>query len=116
MDEYLRENPDVDGTYCVEVKGQNRRIIDASNEVCNLHGQKRCLGRLANHAGMVTRSGSRRRVSECNMKLVDLQFNRQFVPSAPTSVAMFIAIRNIKPLEDLRFDYADPAAQEMFSQ
>jgi hypothetical protein len=116
--EYVRQ-PDIDATYCVEVKGPNRRIIDAGSKrgstECPIHPRQRCLGRLANHAGLVTRTGQRRRIHECNMKLVDINFNRRMLPAAPPCIAVFIATRAIKPLEELRFDYADRTAQEQFS-
>jgi hypothetical protein len=115
IDDYVREKG-IDGSFCVEVKGPNRRIIDATKEICPHHRDRRCLGRLANHAGLVTKNGGRRRVIECNMKLIDVNFNRNLLPEAPPYIAVFIATRTIKPLEELRFDYADRIAQEQFSQ
>jgi hypothetical protein len=49
------------------------------------------------------------------MKLVDINFNRHAISAAPPYIAVFIATRTIKPLEELRFDYADRLAQEQFS-
>jgi hypothetical protein len=103
--EYLSRD-DVDASYCLEVKGPNRRVIDASSEICPHHPRRRCLGRLANHAGMVTKTGTRRRVVECNMKLTDVNFNHHIIPDAPPCAAFLLLPDKSTPLKS--YDLTTP--------
>lgn len=105
--EYVNQ-PGVDSNFCIEVQmGANKRIIDASSEVCTVHPYLRCLGRLANHATIGQ--------PECNAKLVEIYYKQDQVHTAPISSAILIANRNIEPLEEIRWDYLDENARAMFS-
>ena len=103
----------VDTRYCCEVKtGPNKRIIDATSEVCPLaiHDGIRCIGRLANHA---SRLDGKKANPACNMKLVDIPLRNKYQMSAPSTVACLIAVRDILPFEELRWDYEDEVARDV---
>ena len=87
--------------YCLEVKGPGRRIINATAEVCPVHPENRCMGRLANHS-----------VAEANMKSTEIQL----FADPNQRVVVLRAIKPIKPFEQLRFDYEDPVARSEFSE
>ena len=87
--------------YCLEVKGPGRRIINATAEVCPVHPENRCMGRLANHS-----------VAEANMKSTDIQL----FADPNQRVVVLRAIKPIKPFEQIRFDYEDPVARSEFSK
>ena len=58
--------PGVAAEYCMVIAQNEKRIIDATLEHCELHPGNRCLGRLANH-------GSRKK-GEANMVMTDIQW------------------------------------------
>ena len=87
--------------FCLEVKGPGRRIINASAEMCPVHPDSRCMGRLANHSNL-----------EANMKATDVivfaDNNQRYV--------VLRASESIHPFEQLLFDYEDPIARSEFSE
>ena len=91
--------------FVLEVIGPPYRVIDASSETCNSHPENRCLGRLANHV-TIKQNGE-----ETNMKVTEIYLT---VLKPPVRVVVFKARRDILPFEQLRFDYGDPTAREMF--
>ena len=95
--------------YCLEVKGANNRIIDASRAHCGYHQLYPCLGRLINHAAP-THKMKNRIHGPCNLILVDCKYPKE----SKDDYVIFKARKDIKPFEQLRFDYNDPTAHELF--
>lgn len=104
MDDYCAQN-DVEETYVMEIANPPKRIIDASAERCPIHvdSKTRCLGRLLNHATQKNRD------FEANLKTTEIVLDK-YPNSMWNRVAVFVARRDIKPLEQLRYDYGDPCA------
>jgi len=101
FEEYYN-NDDVKMEYCMElVTGPKKRIIDASANICPIHPTNRCLGRLANHAGI--RKG-----------LANLKPEEIYIEAMQTKVVVLRARKPIEPFEQLRFDYNDKTAQALF--
>ena len=100
--------------YCVEVKsGYIKRLIDATLEPCPIHSGRLCLGRLINHASSQINGQSNRK---CNVRLVDVSCNDIAVKGEPVLTrAVFVALYDIKVLEELMFDYGDKAAKQLFN-
>jgi hypothetical protein len=103
--EIYTQNEDVNSEYCIETFHANKRIIDATSENCVIHNKRKCLGRLANHARV-------RNKNDCNLKIVDVKLTITNVTA--DSYVMLVATRNIAPFEELRFDYGDPVAYQLF--
>jgi hypothetical protein len=101
--EEYEKRPNVNPEYCLQVKGPHRRIIDATNVQCGGHNGAQCLGRLVNHAP--SNSGP------CNAKAVDF---RRTIEGNLLSYVILVARRDIKMFEQIRFDYNDPVAHELF--
>ena len=97
-------NPAVLPEYCMEIPGPPRRIIDASNEICPDHPNNRCLGRFANHAN---------KNNNDNVKATDVHLDKL---EPPTRVVVLKARRGIEPFEQLRFDYGDNIARQLFTE
>ena len=115
VDSYCEEDPTTrNSNYIVEVKS-NRRLIDASHDPCVIHKDRRCLGRLINHANQKQQRMSNR---DCNLKLADLALNFLTLTQNPTNarVVVLVATRDIQIGEQLLFDYGDKEAREAFSQ
>ena len=106
FEEYADES-DVAHEYCIEVADYPKRIIDATSETCRDHPGNRCLGRLANH---VTQ-GSKHSDSE-NMKLADLLLDKL---EPAVRVVVLKSRREIQPFEQLRYDYGDRLAKQLFT-
>ena len=105
VEEYLAEDG-VSSEYVLVVAGPPKRIIDATNEVCEEHTSNRCLGRLANHVTQKTNN------VEANMMSTEVTI---YANEPPIRVAVFKARRVIQPFEHLRYDYGDKIAQEMLT-
>ena len=90
-----------------------RKLIDATSEKCPYHGNNRCLGRLSNHANMKSKNKS-----ICNMKPVYVVLDSLPKDSHGKfqKVVLFVARRNIQPLEQLRWDYEDKTAQTLLTE
>lgn len=101
----LMESDDKAMDYLLEIIGPPYRVIDASSEICNLHPDNRCMGRLANHV-TIKQNGE-----ETNMKVTEIYLS---AIKPQERVVVFKARRDILPFEQLRFDYGDPRAREMF--
>ena len=98
------EKEGVEQEFVLEVKsGASRRIIDASKEISPLHPNIRCPGRLANHSHLKSNGA--------NMKptVIELFQNGK-------KIVVFRATRDILPFEQLRFDYNDPIANQLFHE
>ncbi len=74
--------------------------IDGSTERCPCHPQTRILGRLLNFA--------RKESVECNV--VPRYFSHD-----KSQQILFVARRDIQPLEELRFDYGDGFCRNIFN-
>lgn len=79
-------------------------IIDGSDEICDCHPHVRLLGRLVNHAEM--------KAPACN--IVPRFFRHEDSKKTHTFI-LFVASRDIEPLEELRYDYNDENCADMFS-
>ena len=106
FDEYSQQ-PSVITEYCMEIPGTHKRIIDASNDVCNTHPGNRCVGRFANHCNPNQRNNGQ------NMKSVDVLLDKL---EPPIRVVVLKARRAIEPFEQLRFDYGDDRARKLFTE
>lgn len=105
-DEYI-EDESVNPEFVMQIIGPPRRLIDATDEICPLHPENRCLGRLANH---VTQ---RKHNFAANMKAVEI-FCDLLQPTI--RICVLKARRTIEPFEQLRFDYGDRVAHQMFQE
>jgi hypothetical protein len=101
------DNDEVNPEYCIETFHSNKRIIDATSEGCVIHRERKCYGRLANHA-------HNKNAYDCNMKLVDVKLTLKGLDV--NSHVLLVAKRNIQPFEELRFDYGDPVAHRLFDK
>lgn len=99
MNEYLK-TPGTIQEFVLEVPTGARRIIDATNDV-GKHPTNYRLGRLANHVCS----------KKSNMRVVDLTLDK----CDNHRVIVFKARKTIYPLEQLRWDYMDKNAQNMFT-
>lgn len=81
-------------------------IVDGSSDTCECHPHTRLLGRLVNHAT--------RNTPACNV--VPRFFRHVAANSKKIHLfIIFVAARDIEPLEELRYDYNDQNCSEMFS-
>ena len=94
----------------MDVAGLPKRIIHASSEICVDHPQNLYMGCLANHATQRRNDADNR---EANMKSTSILLDRT---EPPMRVAVMKARRQIEPFEQLRFDYGDRTAQELFTE
>ena len=98
------EKEGVEQEFVLKVKsGASRRIIDASKEICPLQPNIRCPRRLANHSQLKSNGA--------NMKptVIELFQNGK-------KIVVFRATSDILPFEQLRFDYNDPIANQLFQK
>lgn len=110
LNQYLHENPVRRPEYILEVRNSPRRLIDASFENCPNHPNRRCYGRLLNHKEEKTYGKINK---DCNLKLMDISLSK-IVNFASKRVIVLVAKRKIEIGEELRFDYGDDVAREMF--
>ena len=103
----LIRNRSVPTEFVLEIGAPVKRFIDASSEVCVEHPTNRCLGRLANHSTLNSKKNL-----DANMKIIEVVL-KAFDP--PKRLAVFKARRNIEPFEQLRYDYGDKVARNMFN-
>ena len=68
------------------------------------------MGRLANHASQRKNNADNR---DSNMKSTSILLDQT---DPPMRVAVMKARRQIEPFEQLRFDYGDRTAQELFTE
>ena len=68
------------------------------------------MGRLANHATQRKNNADNR---EANMKSTSILLD---YTDPPVRIAVMKARRQIEPFEQLRFDYGDKTAQELFTE
>lgn len=92
--------------YCMEVMNAPKYIIDATSDNCIAHPGHRCMGRLCNHA-------DQRKGLQANMTMTDITLKA--LPDQPRIVA-FRARHPIEPFQQLRFDYHDKVARELFGK
>jgi hypothetical protein len=78
----------------------------AHEEFCPCHPKMRTIGRLLNFASKTGPSAH-----QCNLKLRFYDFLE--LDGAPKG-CLFVASRDILPLEELRYDYGDNNCREMF--
>jgi hypothetical protein len=92
--------------YVMEIS--RKYLIDGTQETCTCHPDRLLLGRLANYA-------NQKKTTKCNMKL-QRHIMRGHTEGGNMSKALilFVARRDIEPLEELRFDYGDRRCAEMF--
>lgn len=115
-DSYIRkitpEGTEAPSEFVLEIP-HRRAVIDATSEICPDHPTMRCLGRLSNHGAKRAK-----RKNFCNMKLADIELDN--LPKNPDGkfrrVILFVARRNIAALEQLRWDYDDKNAQQLFTE
>ena len=87
----------VEQEFILEVKSvASKRIIDASKEICPLHSNIRCPGRLANHSQLKSNGAN---IKPTVIELLQIG----------DKIVVFRATRDILPFEQLRFDYRFPA-------
>lgn len=84
--------------------GPNGLFWDGSPESCICHPQSRILGRLANFAAKNT--------DECNAKPQFVEFKH--TKNQIYTTIILVATRDIKCLEEIRFDYGDKHCLELF--
>jgi len=87
--------------------------VDATIDPCAIHRGNRCLGRLCNHATERVRVDN----YKCNMKLSDIVCTHLPVDAVSKQHKRIIALvarRDIKPFEQLLFDYGDSDARQAF--
>lgn len=101
----LMANGDPRLNFSVEIHGPPYRLIDASSETCPTHPTNRCLGRLVNH---VT---TKENPHAANVKITEI-----LLAAHQERVVVFKAQRDILPFEQLRFDYVDKNARDMFPE
>ena len=90
-----------DYLFCIPSNGV---YFDGSEENCTCHPQTRLLGRLLNFAASES--------SLCNTTAQYFEFPGYDKKTFKT--VLFIAKRDINPLEELMFDYGDENCKEMF--
>ena len=100
---YLAAQPDRTTEYLFQINGQHKRLIDAASEHCPVsdHHDIMCLGRLANCA----------RGDEANVKPIDISLEEAGQPRT----LVLVARREIFPMQQIRFDYQDPVAHQLFN-
>ena len=101
----LIRNRSVPTEFVLEIGAGN--FIDASSEVCVEHPTNRCLGRLANHSTLNSKKNL-----DAKMKIIEVVLNAFDLPKR---LAVFKARRNIEPFEQVRYDYGDKVARNMFN-
>lgn len=79
---------------------------DGSSESCICHPQSRLLGRLANFAKKDT--------LECNVKPQLFEYKLTSKSTRVFHTIIIVAIRDIAPMEELRYDYGDRVCLELF--
>lgn len=77
--------------------------LDGSQETCHCHPQNRIMGRLLNFAP--------RSSDECNVKT---EYFEHFTNGKLFKTLLFVALRDICPSEELRFDYGDENCRSLF--
>ena len=78
--------------------------ITAHDEFCSCHPNMRTMGRLFNWAEV--------RSDPWNMKLI--YYNFPHLTGRGSSGALFVAVRDIPAMEELRYDYGDKICRTMF--
>ena len=97
----LIRNRSVPTEFVLEIGAPVKRFIDASSEVCVEHPTNRCHSTLNSKKNL-----------DANMKIIEVVLNT-FDP--PKRLAVFKARTNIEPFEQLRYDYGDKVARNMFN-
>ncbi len=92
--------------YCIEVVRGKKRLIDATLEPCPCHPGQSCFGRLCNHAN--------ENDPKCNLRMVEIQADKIYGGKERWRRVVFVARRDIKPMEQLMFDYGDVNARRIF--
>ncbi len=105
--EYCEEKPDSRmPEYCIEIVRGKRRLIDATLEPCPCHPGRSCFGRLCNHANENS--------PYCNIRMVEVKADKLYGLKEHWRRVVFVAKRDIEPLEQLMFDYGDENARRIF--
>ena len=85
---------------------REKRLIDATLEPYTCHPGRSCFGRPCNH---VNENDLR-----CNMRMVEIQADKIDGLKERWRRVVFVARRDIKPMEQLMFDYGDINARRIF--
>ena len=105
---YIDDDRRSDYLFC----GPRGLILDGSSEnACGCHPDNRLIGSLLKYAATGT--------SECNASAQYFHFlpttGNTFLPATLFRDIIFIAARDIAPLEEIRFDYGDRTCDDMFA-
>jgi hypothetical protein len=103
--EYEKEvGPDAMNYVMDVMQGTNKRLIDASEEICPDHPTNFCLPRLANHVTQKDQNNL------ANLKPVEVVLHDK------THVVVLRARFDIEPFVQLRYDYGDENARNAFTE
>ena len=92
-----KQLPDVTPEYVMCVSGPiGKRLVDASSEICLIHPDHRCQGRLVNHSK-----------KSANVTNKDVQLPKD-------RVIVMTAMRPLVPFEQVFYDYVDTTARQLF--
>lgn len=105
-EEYFKETGRKEYVFTISRK----KHIDATDDHCEMHEGFQCLGRLLNHKTMV---GDPARTVNITPRVISFNASSPF---GEKEKLFFVASRDIEPFEQLRYDYGDVTARDLFTE